>query len=193
MSVQDVINLLKQNMDVKSKKEKERRIEKREEKGVPPPKPRKEHPVHVAEEEEGGNEGRDEMDDFDQLMADDDFWALASVGTKSRAVNYACTVNGKSVVALLDSGAEVTMCRPEVAEALGLKFSDERKVKFKGVGSAFARVSDPVGIKLEACTVECVCPVFVLDIPADVIIGRGVLRESNAVLDFSKNEVSFFA
>eukprot|EP00921_Rhytidocystis_pertsovi_P024131 GHVQ01038768.1.p1 GENE.GHVQ01038768.1~~GHVQ01038768.1.p1 ORF type:complete len:370 (+),score=52.80 GHVQ01038768.1:840-1949(+) len=129
------------------------------------------------------------MEEFGECMADEGFWAMVERKGDGGAIYHNCMINGVCVRALIDSGAEIMMCKPAVANSMGLSVPNGSAVKFRGVGDAVAQRSEPVRVQLEGsdCVVEC--PVFVLDVPADVIVGREVLRKSNAVIDFSTNEV----
>eukprot|EP00921_Rhytidocystis_pertsovi_P024364 GHVQ01039171.1.p1 GENE.GHVQ01039171.1~~GHVQ01039171.1.p1 ORF type:complete len:1497 (+),score=174.64 GHVQ01039171.1:92-4492(+) len=195
MTVQEVIAALRERMDKKRTKDIDKRAQKRQDAG----KDLRQKKVVMAAESLGSDvdigsdsDEQSEMELLSEAMLDVGFWACVA-NKKTDAIFHDCVINGVCVKAMVDSGAEVVMCRPSMAQQLGLSIPDRPGVRFRGVGRAVALRSEGVEVHLKGSSCRLTCPIFVVDIPTDVIVGREVLRQSNAAIDFGLNCITLLA
>ena len=99
-----------------------------------------------------------------------------------------CKVNGVEVIALVDTGAQVSVMSPAVAKKCNLTWLIDTRIKgvMRGVGQAES-VGRIHGTMIEIGGVALKCSITIVDSGADFIFGCDQLRRHRCVIDLDKN------
>lgn len=99
-------------------------------------------------------------------------------------------INGQTVQAFVDSGAQVTLMSPKLAERLGLsRLIDKRYIgEVRGVGSSMTKGKiHSVPISIGESDIAIPCAFTVLDTAHDILFGLDMLRRHKCVIDLERD------
>ncbi|CAH2351517.1 DNA damage-inducible protein 1 [[Candida] railenensis] len=99
-------------------------------------------------------------------------------------------INGQTVQAFVDSGAQVTLMSPKLAERLGLsRLIDKRYIgEVRGVGSSMTKGKiHSVPISIGDSDIAIPCAFTVLDTAHDILFGLDMLRRHKCVIDLERD------